>query len=72
LPIICSESSGQVIRVEENLPIKSRPFPISNYRARFASDEQCVSLREKASEQNLKPDEIKRLIKNWPPDHHGA
>ena len=39
---------------------------------RFASDEEFVSLAERAIEQNLKPDEIKRLIKNWRPDYHRA
>ena len=39
---------------------------------RFASDEEFVSLTEKAIEQNLKPDEIKRLIRNWRPDYHRA
>ncbi len=36
---------------------------------RFASDEEFVALVSRALEQDLSPDEIKRAIKNWRPDH---
>lgn len=36
---------------------------------RFASDEELPLLVEKAFNENLSPKEIKKLIKNWLPDH---
>ena len=74
------KAQDRAIRAEENL----RYFILTGQRLnqdlslkqiialRFASDEEFVSLTEKAIEQNLKPDEIKRLIKNWRPDYHRA
>ena len=74
------KAQDRAIRAEENL----RYFMLTGERLnqglslyqiialRFASDEEFVSLTEKAIEQNLKPDEIKRLIKNWRPDYHRA
>jgi Family of unknown function (DUF6526) len=70
----------RAIRAEENL----RYFMLTGKRLsqelslrqiialRFASDEEFVSLTTTAVEQNLKPDEIKRLIKRWRPDYHRA
>lgn len=37
---------------------------------RFASDEEFVDLVEKAATQNLKPNEIKKLIRNWRGDDY--
>jgi hypothetical protein len=37
---------------------------------RFASDEELPLLLEKAFKENLPPKEIKKLIKNWLPDHN--
>lgn len=37
---------------------------------RFASDEEFLSLAEKALKENLSNKEIKMLIKNWKPDHY--
>lgn len=39
---------------------------------RFAPDEEFVSLCARAVEQNMKPDEIKRSIKNWRGDYYRA
>jgi hypothetical protein len=74
------KAQDRAIRAEENL----RYFILTGKRLnqylslyqiialRFAPDEEFVSLTERAIEQNLKPDEIKRLIKNWRPDYHRA
>ena len=70
----------RAIRAEENL----RYFILTGKRLnqdlsipqivalRFASDEEFVSLAAQAFEKNLKPNEIKKLIKNWRPDNHRA
>lgn len=70
----------RAIRAEENL----RYFILTGERLnqnlslfqiialRFASDEEFVSPAAQAVEQNLTPDEIKRLIKNWRPDYDRA
>jgi hypothetical protein len=74
------KAQDRAIRAEENL----RYFILTGNRLnqdltlyqiialRFASDEEFVSLTAKVIDQNLKPDEIKRLIKNWRPDYHRA
>ena len=74
------KAQDRAIRAEENL----RYFTLTGKRLnqdlslyqiialRFASDEEFVSLTARAIEQNLKPDEIKRLIKNWRADYHRA
>jgi hypothetical protein len=74
------KAQDRAIRAEENL----RYFILTGKRLnqnlslfqiialRFASDEEFVSLAERAIEQNLKPDEIKRLITNWRPDYYRA
>lgn len=74
------KAQDRAIRAEENL----RYFILTGKRLnqdlsinqiialRFASDGEFVSLTEKAIVQNLKPDEIKRLIKDWRPDYHRA
>ena len=74
------KAQDRAIRAEENLRYfiltgKRLNQALSIYQIialRFASDEEFVSLTEKAIEQNLKPDEIKRLIRNWRPDYHRA
>jgi Family of unknown function (DUF6526) len=74
------KAQDRAIRAEENLRYfiltgKRLNQGLSLYQIialRFASDEEFVSLTEKATKQNLKPDEIKRLIKNWRPDYHRA
>lgn len=37
---------------------------------RFAPDEELPSLVEKAIRENLTPDQIKKSVRNWLPDHH--
>ena len=36
---------------------------------RFASDQELPALIERAARENLKPDDIKRAVKTWMPDH---
>jgi hypothetical protein len=36
---------------------------------RFASDEELEALVARSANENLSPDEIKKTIKNWLPDH---
>jgi hypothetical protein len=71
-------AQDRAIRAEENL----RYFILTGERLnqslslrqiialRFASDEEFVPLVARAIEQNMKPDEIKRAIRNWRPDYH--
>ena len=71
-------AQDRAIRAEENL----RYFILTGQRMnqglslrqiialRFASDEEFVPLVARAIEQNMKPDEIKRAIRNWRPDYH--
>jgi hypothetical protein len=74
------KAQDRAIRAEENLRYfiltgKRLNQDLSIYQIialRFASDEEFVPLTAKAIEQNLKPDEIKRLITNWRPDYHRA
>ena len=72
------KAQDRAIRAEENL----RYFILTGKRLsqilslpqiialRFASDEEFVPLVARAVEQNMKPDEIKRAIRNWRPDYH--
>ena len=39
---------------------------------RFASDEEMPVLAQRAAEENLSSDAIKRAIQNWRPDYHRA
>ena len=39
---------------------------------RFASEEEFVALTERAIQERLSADEIKKSIKNWKPDHMRA
>src|SRR6478609_769178 len=74
------KAQDRAIRAEENLRYfiltgKRLDQNLSLYQIialRFASDEEFVSLTTQAVDQNLKPDEIKRLVKNWRPDYHRA
>jgi hypothetical protein len=74
------KAQDRAIRAEENLRYfiltgKRLNQDLSLYQIialRFSSDEEFVSLTERTIEQNLKPDEIKRLITNWRPDYHRA
>ncbi|MGC3943790.1 MAG: DUF6526 family protein [Chryseolinea sp.] len=72
------KAQDRAIRAEENL----RYFILTGKRLdqslslrqvialRFASDEEFVGLAAKAVEQKMKPDDIKKAVKNWRPDYH--
>jgi len=74
------KAQDRAIRAEENfryfvLTGKRLNQDLSVYQIialRFSSDEEFVDLTERAIKENLKPDQIKRLIKNWRPDYHRA
>ncbi|HEY3404448.1 MAG TPA: DUF6526 family protein [Ohtaekwangia sp.] len=74
------KAQDRAIRAEENLRYfmltgKRLNQDLSLYQIialRFASDEEFVPLATQAVEQKLKPDEIKRLIRNWRSDYHRA
>jgi small-conductance mechanosensitive channel len=37
---------------------------------RFADDAEFVSLAQRAAKENMTPDDIKKAIQNWRPDHY--
>jgi Family of unknown function (DUF6526) len=71
-------AQDRAIRAEENFraylltgkPQDSRLRLGQIIALRFASDEEYVALAAKAIAENLKQDEIKKLIKNWRGDFH--
>lgn len=73
-------AQDRAIRAEENLRhfvLTGKLLPsglhVSQIVAlRFASDEELPALAQKAVNENLKNDDIKRQVKNWRPDHHRA
>ncbi len=49
---------------------KEKNLSLSQITAlRFAGDEEFVALTDKAINEKLKPDEIKKMVKNWQPDY---
>jgi hypothetical protein len=72
------KAQDRAIRAEESLrffiltgkPLDNR-LTIGQITAlRFASDEEMVALVTRAIAENLSPNEVKKMIKNWRPDHH--
>lgn len=71
-------AQDRAIRAEENFrhfvmtgkPQDSRLRLGQIIALRFASDEEYLALSAKAIAENLKPEDIKKLIKNWRPDFH--
>jgi len=71
------KAQDRAIRAEENL----RYFILTGKRLnqtlsihqiialRFASDEELVELTERANNENLSPNEIKKAVKNWKGDY---
>ena len=78
--IFALKAQNRAIRAEENLrhfiltgkALDSRLTIGQIIALRFAPDEEFTTLAKSAVEKNLSPDEIKRSIKNWKPDHHRA
>lgn len=76
--MFAAKVQDRAIRAEESL----RHFVLSGKRLdprltigqiialRFASDEEFLSLCEKAANENMTPDAIKRSVKTWRADHH--
>ena len=68
------------IRAEENLRhfaltgklLDSRLTMSQIIALRFAADTEFLLLAEKAANENMKPDDIKKAIVNWRPDYHRA
>ncbi len=71
------KAQDRAIRAEENLrhfalsgKLLDRRLTVKQVVAlRFSSDEEFVALAEKAASGSLTPDEIKKNIKIWRPDH---
>jgi hypothetical protein len=73
-------AQDRAIRAEENLRhfaltgklLDSRLTMSQIIALRFAADNELVGLAERAVHENLSNSEIKKLVKNWRPDHHRA
>lgn len=74
------KAQDRAIRSEENLryfilthkPLDSRITMGQVIALRFAPDDEFVILADRAINENLTPDEIKKAIKNWKADEHRA
>ena len=74
------KAQDRAIRAEENLRhfvmtgrLHDKRLSIHQIIAlRFASDEEFVSLAERAAKENLSSHEIKKSVKNWKADYHWA
>lgn len=72
------KAQDRAIRAEENLrhyiltgrPLDSRLGLGQVIALRFASDEEFPALAQKAADENLSNNAIKKEIKNWRADHH--
>lgn len=72
------KAQDRAIRAEESIrhfiltgkPLDSRLEPRQIVALRFASDDEFPGLAVRAAQQNLKLDEIKRLVKYWRADTH--
>jgi len=68
----------RAIRAQETLryfiltrnPLDKRITPAQIIALRFASDDEFVTLAERAANEELTPDEIKKEIKQWRADYH--
>ncbi len=72
------KAQDRAIRAEENLryfiltrkPIDKRVTLGQIIALRFAPDEEFIDLTDRAVNESLSPDEIKKAIKNWRADNH--
>jgi preprotein translocase subunit YajC len=72
------KAQDRAIRAEERLryfiltskALDSRLTPGQIAALRFAHDDEFVILVDKAVEENLSANDIKKLIKDWKADHH--
>ena len=73
-------AQDRAIRTEENFrhfiltgkPLDARLRMSQIVALRFAPDEEFIDLLNKAAEENLSPEQIKRAIVAWKADHHRA
>ncbi len=71
-------AQDRAIRAEENTrhlaltgkPLDSRLRLGQVIALRFADDSEFVSLAQRAADENIKADDIKKAIQNWRADHH--
>ena len=78
--IMVLRAQDRAIRAEENLrhfvltgKLHSPGLRLGQIIAlRFAPDEEMPELARRAEAENLKPDDIKKAIKNWKGDYHRA
>jgi hypothetical protein len=74
------KAQDRAIRAEENLRhyvltgklLDKRINMRQTTALRFAPDEEFVQLANKAAEEGLSPDEIKKAVVEWRADHHRA
>jgi hypothetical protein len=72
------KAQDRAIRAEENLRhfalagklLDSRLRLSQVIALRFASDAEFVSLAQRAADENMKADDIKKAIQNWREDYH--
>jgi hypothetical protein len=72
------KAQDRAIRAEENLRhlviagklLDARLSALQIVALRFASDAEFVALAERAARENMKPDDIKRAIKQWKADDY--
>lgn len=78
LRIFALKAQDRAIRAEENLRhyvmngklIDSRLDIRQIIGLRFASDDEYLELEQKAVEENMREDDIKKAVKNWKGDYH--
>jgi hypothetical protein len=78
--IFALKAQDRAIRAEENLRhlaltgklLDPRLNALQVVALRFAPDSEFVALAERAAQENLKPDDIKRAIKHWKSDYYRA
>jgi HAMP domain-containing protein len=74
--IFALKAQDRAIRAEENLRhyvLTGKPLnPVLEIRQivalRFASDEEFPALAERAAKEQIRPDDIKRAVRNWRSD----
>jgi len=72
------KAQDRIIRAEENLryfiltgsQLDTRITMSQIVALRFAPDDEFVHLADRAANEQLTPDEIKKAIKQWKADHH--
>jgi hypothetical protein len=78
--IFALKAQDRAIRAEENLRhlamtgklLDSRLSALQIVALRFAPDGEFIALAQRAVQENLKPDNIKRAIKQWKSDDYRA